>query len=130
MNITSPILTGAARAAGFLDDSLTSLLQAIGSGAAWFDDSPDGGLGVAMSGLSGVVAALAVAILVSIYFRTGYRSTRDVVRHGFAAALVLGLIAFAIYDMGHSALAYLGFNASTTAVDFGTCLSKAGMIGI
>jgi hypothetical protein len=130
MNITSPILASAPRAAGFLGDSLTSLLQAIGSGTGWFDNNPDGGLGVAMAGLSGVAAALAVAILLSIYFRTGYRSTRDIVRHGLAAALVLGLIAFAIYDMGHSALAYLGLNASTSAVDFGACPPKAGLIRI
>ena len=130
MNITSPILSDATRAAAFLQDSLASWFQAIGSGAGWFDDNPDAGLGVAMAGLSGVVAALAVAILLSLYFRTGYRSTRDIVRHGLAAALVLGLIAFAIYDMGHSALAYLGLNASTTAVDFGTCPPRAGVIGI
>ncbi|WP_426434304.1 hypothetical protein [Bradyrhizobium genosp. P] len=134
MNITSPILASVAHAAAFLDDSQTSLLQAIAPGPGWFDDNPDGGLGVAMSGLAGVAAALAVAILLSIYFRTGYRSTSDMLRHGLAAALVLGLIAFVVYDMGHSALAYLGLNAATTAVEFGTCLSKtemkAGMIAI
>ena len=47
-----------------------------------------------MSGLAGVAAALAVAIMLTVYFRSGYRSTRDIVRHGLAAAMVLGLLAF------------------------------------
>ena len=42
MNITSPILTGAANAAELPGDSVTSFLRAFGAG------SPDGGLGVIM----------------------------------------------------------------------------------
>jgi len=49
MNITSPILTGAGRAAELPGDSLSSLLRAIG-----FSDSPDGGLGIIMSALAGI----------------------------------------------------------------------------
>ncbi len=52
-----------------------------------------------MSGLAGVAAALLVAILLSIYFRSGYRSTSDIVKHGVATALLLGLLGFAVYDM-------------------------------
>ncbi|THD65459.1 MAG: hypothetical protein E7813_14890 [Bradyrhizobium sp.] len=72
------------------------------------DGGPDGWSGMAISGLAGAAAALAVAVLLTVYFRTGYRSTRDILRHGLAAALVLGLLAFAAYDMRHAALAYLG----------------------
>ena len=68
MNITSPILTGAANAAELPGDSMTSFFRALGAG------SPDGGLGVIMSALAGVAAALAVAITLSVYFRSGYRA--------------------------------------------------------
>ena len=78
-----------------------------------------------MSGLAGVAAALAVAIMLTVYFRTGYRSLRDIVRHGLAAALVLGLLAFVAYDMRHAALAYLGINPAKPAVEFEIRLPKA-----
>ena len=51
MNITSPILTGAANAAELPGYSVTSFLRAIG-----FSDSPDGGLGIIMSALAGIAA--------------------------------------------------------------------------
>ena len=54
-----------------------------------------------MSALAGVAAALAVAIVLSVYFRSGYRSRRDLVKHGLAASAVLALLAFVIY--GHAA---------------------------
>ena len=85
MNITSPIMAGAARAADLPGDSVTSLLRMIGAGTGLFDDSVDGGLGLVMSALAGVATALAVAILLSIYFRSGYRSPRDILKHGLAA---------------------------------------------
>ena len=71
-----------------------------------------------MSGLSGVAAALAVAITLTLYFRTGYSNAREIVRHGLAATVVLGLLAFVAYDMRHAALAYLGINASKPAIEF------------
>jgi len=71
-----------------------------------------------MSGLAGIAAALAVAIILTVYFRSRYRSLRDILRHGLAAALVLGLLAFVAYDMRHAALAYLGINATGPAVEF------------
>ena len=52
-----------------------------------------------MSALAGIAAALAVAIVLSVYFRSGYRSRRDLVKHGLAASAVLVLLAFAISDM-------------------------------
>src|SRR5258708_1291120 len=72
MNITSPILSpilaGAARVAELPGDSVTSWLKMIGATTGLFDDSPDGGLGLVMSALAGVAAALAVAIVLSVYF--------------------------------------------------------------
>ena len=93
MNITSPILTGAANSAELPSDSVSTFFKALGAG------SPDGGLGVIMSALAGVAAALAVAIALSVYFRSGYRSRRDLVKHGLAASAVLVLLAFVISDM-------------------------------
>jgi hypothetical protein len=127
MNITSPLMTGVARAAEVPGDSVTSLLRLIGAGTGWFDDSVDGGLGVAMSALSGVAAALAVAIVLSVYFRSGYRSRRDLLKHGVAASLVVALVAFVVYDVRHAALAYLGINPAKPAVEFEIRLPKAAL---
>ncbi|CAN7249617.1 acriflavin resistance protein [Bradyrhizobium sp. LjRoot220] len=127
MNITSPLLTGAARAAEVPGDSVTSLLKMVGAGTGWFDDSVDGGLGVAMSALAGVAAALAVAIVLTVYFRTGYRSPRDLFKHGLAVAVVVGLVAFVVYDVRHAALAYLGINPAKPAVEFEIRLPKAAL---
>jgi hypothetical protein len=130
MNITSPILIGAARVAELPGDSMTSFLKMVGAGTGWFDDSVDGGLGVVMSALAGVAAALAVAILLSVYFRSGYRSRRDLMKHGLAATLVLALVAFVVYDMRHAALAYLGINPTKPAVEFEIRLPKAALTAI
>jgi hypothetical protein len=128
MNLTSPILKGAVHAAQLPGDSVTSFVKTIASAAGILaDDSPDGWLGLLMSGLSGVAAALAVAILLTVYFRSGYRNFRDLVRHGLAAALVLGLFAFVAYDMRHAALAYLGINPAKPAVEFEIRLPKAAL---
>jgi hypothetical protein len=127
MNLaSSPILKNAAEIAGLSNHSVTSLLQTVADGIGVFpDDSPHSSLGLLMSGLTGIAAALAVAILLTVYFRTGYRTMRDVVRHGLAAALALGLLAFVVYDMRHSALAYLGINPTKPAVEFEIRLPKA-----
>jgi len=78
-----------------------------------------------MSGLAGVAAALAVAILLSVYFRTGYRTAREVVRHVLTAAVVLVLLAFVAYDMRQAALAYLGIDPARPAIEFEIRLPKA-----
>jgi hypothetical protein len=122
MNITSPILTGAANAAELPGHSVTSILRAIG-----FSDSPDGGLGIIMSALAGIAAALAVAIVLSVYFRSGYRSRRDVFKHGLAASAVFVLLAFVVSDMRNAALAYLGLNPAKPAVEFEIRLPKAAL---
>lgn len=117
MNIMTTILDDAGQIATSLSELLNSLLKAITP--AWFD-APDGGVGVVMSGLAGVATALLVALLVSIYLRSGYRSTRDIITHGLAAALVLGLIAFVVYDVKSAALAYLGLSASVPSAELDT----------
>jgi len=83
-----------------------------------FTESAGGGLGILMSALSGVAAALAVALAMTVYFRLSYRSWRDVVRHGLATLAALVLFAFVAYDMRHAAAAYLGLNPSKPAVEF------------
>ena len=80
-------------------------------------DNPDNWQRLTISALAGAAAALVVAILLAVYFRSGYRSRRDIVRHGLAAVAALGL-AFVAYDMRHAALAYLGLNPSRPAVEF------------
>jgi hypothetical protein len=127
MNITSPLLTGAARVAEAPGDSVTSLLKMVGAGTGWFDDSVDGGLGIVMSTLAGVAAALAVAIVLSVYFRSGTRSPRDLLKHGLAAVVVIALVAFVVYDVRHAALAYLGINPTKPAVEFEIRLPKAAL---
>lgn len=121
MNITSPILTGAANATEPPGDTVTTLLGAFGAG------SPGGGLGVIMSALAGVAAALAVAIMLSVYFRSGYRSRRDLVKHGLAASAVLVLLAFVVSDMRNAALAYLGLNPAKPAIEFEIRLPKTAL---
>jgi hypothetical protein len=130
MNITSPILTNAARVAEWPGDSMTSLLKVVGASTGLFDDDPDGGLGLVMSALAGVAAALAVAIMLSVYFRSGYRSSRDLIKHGLAATAVLALIAFVAYDIRHAALAYLGINPTKPAVEFEIRLPKATLTAV
>lgn len=83
-----------------------------------FIESPDGRLGILMSALAGIAAALAVALTMTVYFRTGYRTRRDVLRHGLAALAAAVLFFFVAYDMRHAALAYLGLNPSKPAVEF------------
>jgi hypothetical protein len=131
MNLTSPVLTGAAHAAEIPGDSVISILRVIGDFTGLFAaDGPDGGLGMVMSGLAGVAAALAVAIMLTVYFRSGYRSARDVVKHGLAAAAVFALLAFVAYDMRHAALAYLGINPAKPAVEFEIRLPKAALSAV
>jgi len=122
MNLTSPVLNNVA-VAEVPRNSVVSLFKMA-------DDNPDGVLGMLMSGLSGVAAALAVAILLTVYFRTGYRSSRDVLKHGLAAAAVLALLGFVAWDMRHAAQAYLGINPAKPAVEFEIRLPKAALSAV
>ena len=131
MNITSPILKGAAHAAALPGDSVTSFLKMVADTTGLFaDNSSDGVMGMLMSGLAGVATALAVAIVLTVYFRSRYRSVREVLRHGLAAAAVFALIAFVAYDMRHAALAYLGINPAKPAVEFEIRLPKTAASAI
>jgi hypothetical protein len=73
----------------------------------WPDMSVDDGTGLLMPALAGIAAAMTIALAVAIYFQTGYRSYRDMICHGLAAAIGLTLMAFVIADMRNVALAYL-----------------------
>jgi hypothetical protein len=131
MNITSPIFKSVARAAELPGDSVSSFLKMIADYTGLFaDDSSDGVLGMLMSGLAGVAAALAVGIALTVYFRSGHRSVRDIVRHGLSVAAVLGLVAFVVYDFRHAALAYLGINLTKPAVEFEIRLPKAALSAV
>ena len=131
MNLTSPLLLGAAHMAELPGESVASFLKMIGDTTGLFaGDGADGGLGMVMSGLAGVATALAVAIVLTVYFRIRYRSPREVLRHGLAAALVLALVAFVAYDMRHAALAYLGINPTSPAVEFEIRLPRAALSAI
>jgi len=130
MNITTPILAGAAHLAALPGDFVSSFLRMIGEDTGLFDDGPDGGLGMVMSGLSGIAASLAVAIVLTVYFRSGYRTPRAVAKHGLATLAALVLVAFVAYDMRQAALAYLGINPSKPAVEFEIRLPKAALSAI
>ena len=130
MNITSPLLTGTGHLAALPGDSVTSLLMKVNDFTGLLDDGPDGGLGILMSALAGAATALAVAIALSVYFRSGYRTRRDMVKHGLAAVLVVSLAAFVAYDMRHAALAYLGINPEKPAVEFEIRMPKAELSAI
>ena len=131
MNLTFPIMKSAAHAAELPGDAVTSFLKMVGDRTGlWADDSPDGLLGTLMSGLAGIAAALAVAIILIVYFRLRSRRARDIFKHGLAAVVVLGLLAFVAYDMRHAALAYLGINPTKPLVEFEIRLPKAAVSAV
>jgi hypothetical protein len=130
MNLSTPLLKGAGQMAALPGDSMTSLIGKIGDFTGLFGDGPDGGLGLILSGLAGAAAALSVAIALTVYFHTGYRTPRDVARHGIATVVALSLSAFVAYDMRHAAMAYLGINPSKPAIEFEIRLPKAALSAI
>jgi hypothetical protein len=111
-------LTGAAMTDAF--SVLAGAMSAIGGWVA----NLDGQFGVLASAMAGAAAAFAVAIIMAIYFRGGHRSSRDMLRHGAAAIVVVGLLAFVASDARHAALDYLGLNSSKPAVEFQLRLPK------
>jgi hypothetical protein len=130
MNITSPLFKGASQVAALPGDSIAPLVRTISETTNLFGSAPDGGLGLAMSALAGAAAALAVAIALTVYFHTGYRTLRDVARHGIATLVALALVAFVVSDMRHAAFAYLGINPAKPAVEFEIRLPKAELSSI
>ena len=91
-----------------LHTAATEMTSLVSNAAGILPDlSADDGTGLMMPALTGVVAAVTVALALAIYFQTGYRSYRDMIRHGLAAAIGLALMAFVIYDMRNAAMAHL-----------------------
>jgi hypothetical protein len=130
MNGISSFSNGMADVAGLLDP-LMWFLKSLAEGTGLLaDDNPDGWSGILRSGAAGVAAAVAVAVILLAYFRSKYRSTRDIARHGLAAAMVIGLLAFVAHDMRDAALTYLGINPSKPEVEFEIRLPKAAATAI
>lgn len=97
---------------------LTSLVQSAPDlSGIWPAMGADDPTGMMMPALAGIAAAVTVALAVSIYFQTGYRSYRDMIRHGLAAAIGLSMLAFVAYDMRNAALAYI-VRTSQPATEF------------
>jgi len=84
----------------------------------WPDLGTEDGTGLLMPALAGIAAALTLALALTIYFQTKYRSYRDMIRHGLAAAVGLSLLAFAAYDMRNVAIAYLAKTSARPATEF------------
>jgi hypothetical protein len=59
----------------YVSTEVTSLVS--GAADIWPDLSADDGTGLLMPALTGVVAAVTVALALAVYFQTGYRSYRD-----------------------------------------------------
>jgi len=106
---------------------LTAIANSVGSLPLFAGDNPEGTLGMLMSALAGIAAALAVAIMLAVYFRSEYRTGRDMVRHGLAVAAVLGLLAFVAYDMRHTALDHPGISPAKPEVEIEVPLPKAAV---
>ena len=112
MNI-DPISTAVAQ----LTSLFHQVLHSVPDTPIWPDHGADGN-GFLMPALAGVAAALTVALMLAVYFQTGYRSYRDMIRHGLAAALGLSLLAFVIYDMRNAALAHIVRTQPRPAAEF------------
>jgi len=80
-------------------------------------------------GAGGVATALAVAIVLTVYFRIRYRSPREVLRHGLAAALVLALVAFVPMTCGMRA-GLSRHHPTSPAVEFEIRLPRAALSAI
>jgi hypothetical protein len=105
---------------------LAGLMEAIGAWAVAFPAALDQRFGLLAPVVAGATAAILVAFVAAIYLRGRGRSSGDILRHGVAAAIVvLGLLALAVSDVRHAALAYLGLNLPTPAVGYEMPLLKS-----
>jgi hypothetical protein len=111
-------LRNAATEAGGLFTSLLSSMS--GTAGIWPGQNADGDTGLLMAALAGIAAAVTVALALTIYFQTGYRSFRDVIRHGLAATIGLGLLALAVYDIRFAGATSFDKVAATPATAFET----------
>jgi hypothetical protein len=98
-----------------------SLLQPVPDlSAIWPGQAAGNSGGLLMPVLAGVAAAITVTLMLAIYFQTGDRSYRDMIRHGLAAALGLSLLAVVIYDMRNAALAHILKTSTVPTAQFET----------
>jgi hypothetical protein len=110
-----PIHNAATDATSFF----ASLLHSVpDTSAIWPGEAVDDGSGLLMPALAGVAAAMTVAFMLGVYFQTGYRSYRDMIRHGLTAALGLSLLAFVVTDMRNAALAHIARTQFRPAAQF------------
>ena len=93
-------------------------LNSLFPAGIWPDLGADGETGLLMPALAGIAAALTLALALTIYFQTEYRSYRDMMRHGLAAVVGLSLLAFAAYDVRNVAMAYLAKTSARPATEF------------
>jgi hypothetical protein len=94
------------------------LLQSVTDTSPIWPSQGIDGSSLLMPALAGIAAAMTVALMLAIYFQSGYRSYRDMIRHGLAAALGLSLLAFVIYDMRNAALAHIAKTQLRPAAEF------------
>jgi hypothetical protein len=110
--------------------TMTILAGMAGFSAPAVTEAPDSWTGLLTSGLAGAAAAGAVAIILTLYFRGRYRSSRDIAGHAAAVIAAAGLLAFAAYDMRHAAFDYLGINSAKSAVEFEIRLPDAAALAV
>lgn len=84
----------------------------------WPASGGEDGSNLLLPALAGMAAAMTVALMLAIYFQTGYRSYRDMIRHGLAAAVGLSVLAFVIYDMRNATIAHIARTPIRPAVQF------------
>jgi hypothetical protein len=108
-----PISTAVAQ----MTSLLRQVVHSVPDTPIWPDQGADGS-GLLMPALAGVAAAVTAALMLAVYFQTGYRSYRDMIRHGLTAALGLSLLAFVIYDMRNAALAHIAKAQVRPAAEF------------
>ena len=111
MNLDS-LSNAAHETAHFLASSVQSM------GLVWPDPTASDGSGLMMPALAGVAAAFTVALMLTLYFQTGYRSYREMIRHGLVTAIALSLLAVVIYDMRNAALAHIAKAQPRPAAQF------------
>src|ERR1700761_5694367 len=101
-----------------IHNAASSLASVMPSGVIWPGPSANDAGGLLMPALAGVAAAFTVAIMLTFYFQTRYRSYRDMNRHGLVTAVGLSLLACVIYDMRNAALANIVKDSNLPSIEF------------
>jgi hypothetical protein len=110
--------------------SMTILAGTAGLKSPAVVESADNWSGVLTSGLAGAAAAIAVAIVLSLYFRGQTRAPRNIARDFAATSVAIGLLGFAAYDIRHAAFDHLGINLAKRAVEFEIRLPDAAALAV